>query len=433
MGDLVIEVLHWLPLDVEDPLERETLASLRMSAGGDDITKVEDLAGKSVRPHVNVSAYSLAHWLITNWWRLRWEPERETPGFDWLESHSLAAIGGGFAWPPLIISSDGEFVRFRMQEERTADVSAVRYLNRLNEDVPACDFEQAVDGFLDSVLARFAATNTAAREMLELREELRLERTDCGRASMCRLEARAGFDPGAAPETWREAARRVVATVGQAATEEVAAVAPVLPDGLSTAETIISAIRASSFSANLDWTSRYREPVWKPELPWERGARLAAEVRAGLNLAPGPISNGQLNELLETSIPLETTSCPGLRDLHGGFRDEKDPARTRLLVHSPRPDSQRFQLARLVGASIVTAGDQRLLPVTSGSTAPQKFERSFAQEFLCPWSDLDAYTDEHGTDDDAIADAAEHFSVFEMLVLSTLVNKGKVPRYRLGV
>jgi hypothetical protein len=50
---------------------------------------------------------------------------------------------------------------------------------------------------------------------------------------------------------------------------------------------------------------------------------------------------------------------------------------------------------------------------------------------LCPWRDLDAYTDEHGTSDDAMADAADYFSVREKLILTTLVNKHKVPRSRL--
>jgi len=39
---------------------------------------------------------------------------------------------------------------------------------------------------------------------------------------------------------------------------------------------------------------------------------------------------------------------------------------------------------------------------------------------------LDTFTDEHGTDDEGIASAADYFGVSELLVLSTLVNNGKL-------
>jgi Zn-dependent peptidase ImmA (M78 family) len=69
--------------------------------------------------------------------------------------------------------------------------------------------------------------------------------------------------------------------------------------------------------------------------------------------------------------------------------------------------------------------------VTGAYTAFQKFERAFAQEFLCPWEDLDMFINEHGTDEDAITEAAETFVVSERLVVATLVNKGKASRNRL--
>jgi Zn-dependent peptidase ImmA (M78 family) len=100
-------------------------------------------------------------------------------------------------------------------------------------------------------------------------------------------------------------------------------------------------------------------------------------------------------------------------------------------MKSRRIETQRFYLARLIAAAHVLSQDQHLLPVTDASTALQKLERSFAQEFLCPWASLDAYTDEHGLDDETLIEAAEHFHVSEYLVRSTLVNRGKVSRSRL--
>jgi Zn-dependent peptidase ImmA (M78 family) len=85
----------------------------------------------------------------------------------------------------------------------------------------------------------------------------------------------------------------------------------------------------------------------------------------------------------------------------------------------------------MIGAALVLPKDQHMVPVTEASTALQKVERAFAQEFLCPWAALDAFTNERGVDDDALSDAADHFCVSEFVIRSTLVNRGKVSRYRL--
>lgn len=86
----------------------------------------------------------------------------------------------------------------------------------------------------------------------------------------------------------------------------------------------------------------------------------------------------------------------------------------------------------LLGLAIDLGQDQRILPVSGAATATQKFGRAFGQEFLCPWEELDAFTDENGTSEDAIARAAERWEVSEMLVTTTLVNRGKVERGQLA-
>src|SRR4051812_7590851 len=96
-------VLDWLAGSGSAELEQETLASLCIRAGADQaiVTEVEDRAARSVRGHINVPAYSLARWLLVNFWRLRWEPSRAQASSEWLEAHSLAAVDGAHAWPAL--------------------------------------------------------------------------------------------------------------------------------------------------------------------------------------------------------------------------------------------------------------------------------------------------------------------------------------------
>lgn len=66
--------------------------------------------------------------------------------------------------------------------------------------------------------------------------------------------------------------------------------------------------------------------------------------------------------------------------LGGGFRNAVAGGRTRIVVTSSHPTSQRFYLARMIGAALVLAPDQHLVPVTTSYSALQKLERSFAQE-----------------------------------------------------
>jgi hypothetical protein len=434
MSTLELEIANWLGASLDDPLASETLASLQITVGPDKtpVTEVEDTIAHTVRQHINVPAYLVARWLIVNWWRLRWEPYRDNPPSDWLQSHSMAAIEGGYVWPALTFSSDGELIQLRLQAEASPDVAALRYLRDITIDVPAADFEQAIDAFLDQVEARVSIRLPGERELSELREELALERGDAGQAMSCKLQALAGMDPGSASSEWMQAAQELIAQAGTAAAEEIIAVTPLLRDGIEGAQAAVSAMRQSTTTVKLDWAVPEQSQSPAREIPWERGARLAGELRARLDIPSGPLANDVLEQLLDTKLPLLRSTSATSRVLGGGYRNGVNHGRTALLVTTPRPNNQRFDLARLIGAALSAPADQHVLPVSKAETALQKFERSFAQELLCPWQDLDAFTDKSGTDNDGIADAAAHFSVSELLILSTLVNKGKIPRNRLA-
>jgi hypothetical protein len=431
MPGLEFQIVAFLGSSIKDPLERESLASLRITAGPNRIplTEVEDTIAHSVRDHINVPIYSLARWLVVNWWRLRWEPQSRSP--NWLFSHSIAAIGGDYAWPSLTFSSDGEFIQIRLQAETSTDVSAIRYLRDVAIEIPASDFEQAIDRFLDQTEARIATRLPGDRELSELREELHQERQDAQQALSCKLQALAGLDPGSASAQWMQSVKELVDKAGVGAAEEIVAVAPMLHGGLAEAHKVISAMSQSRTTVNLDWVALEKNQPLEGEVPWMRGMRLAESLRTSLNITSGRLPNSVLEQLLDAKLPLPESKWVGGRHLRGGYRNGINDGRTALLVTTPREDNQRFYLARLIGAALCSSAEQHVLPVSDADTALQKFERAFAQELLCPWKDLDAFTDQYGTDEEGIEGAAAHFSVSELLVLSTLVNKGKLPRSRL--
>jgi len=161
MPSLQFENLGWIEASFGPDEERATTASLRIVAGdlpSLEITKVEDRIAQSLRSHINVPLAPLALWLVMNWWRLRFEGKPDVPTNRWFQAHRLSSIGGDHAWPPLDIYSDKDFVRLGMDAEAAFDAAAIRYLQPVSLDVPADDFETAVDALLDHVDARLAAT-----------------------------------------------------------------------------------------------------------------------------------------------------------------------------------------------------------------------------------------------------------------------------------
>ena len=404
-----------------------TFGSLRIRAGDIVLTDVDDTVAKTTRSAIRVPASLVAEWLILHWWRLRWEPRVEAPDTAWRWAHTMASISSEFAWPPLEIASDGEFVQFVMPRGRRPDATAIRYLQDVpNIDVPASDFESAVDRFLDVIEERIRSSTPKDRSVVDLRMELREERADPARAQQCRWQARAGFDAGDAPEAWTTEIAHLAEAVGARAMEDILASRGPTPTPQSV-EAFLKRLRRAKTTIDVSGV-RGITPSTKRgrSKPWERAAEAAALARSKFGFGAGPVSNGRLEEILGAHIPVSVDSGP--TGVSGGLRDA---GVTKVLVSNSRVASQRFYFARLLGLA-VDLGDEPILPVSNAATAAQQFGRAFAQELLCPWAELDVFTDEHGTEEEAILDAADRYSVSEMMIATILVNHGKVPRERLS-
>lgn len=432
MSDLSFELVGWIPSTYGDEEVRATMGSLRILAGEDlrvSITEVDDTIGQTVRSHINVPLVSVATWLLMNWWRLRWEGRPAEPTTDWRRVHCLSGIGGDDAWPALELSSDGDSIQLHMEAETRPNVSAIRYLRNVMLEVPAERFETAVERFIDVVEARLATLLPRYGALSELRAELAEERESPDTAKICRWQALAGINPGEAPPAWINAAQTLIEEAGPRAGDEIMSVLPEFSEGLRSAAHVVDTMKRSSTAVDLSWVGPATAPVAR-ELPWQKGARLAKDLRKRHGLGAGPLSNDTLSDLLSVSVPLPGQPMKNI-PLSGGYRNGSASGRTKIIWPSSRQANQRFFLARMIGAALVLAPDEHVVPVTNRYSALQKVERSFAQEFLCPWAALDAFTNEHGVDDDALVEAAEHFQVSEWTVRSTLVNRGKVSRDRL--
>jgi len=125
-----------------------------------------------------VSAYPLALFLATNWWRLRWEPKPVQEDPAWRMRHCLPAIGEGYVWPDLTFASDGEMMLVAVRSTEKSRTSPVRYIADFTGWVPAASFEGVVGRCIEGVLARLEAFGITNSELAGVWAEVRAENDD---------------------------------------------------------------------------------------------------------------------------------------------------------------------------------------------------------------------------------------------------------------
>lgn len=431
-GTLTFE-FEWLGDGPWSDAERATFADLTIRVAASLATEVEDVHARTVRPSVRVSAYPMAVWLAANWWRLRWEPRWEPPrqSLSWQLSHNVAAIGGGFVWPDLSFSSDGEFV---LAEARRSDPSSgepIRYLNAFMLPIRAVDFENATADFISAVMERIASLHVDGAELRELWSNVLQERADPELARWRKLEARLGYDPGEAAEELILALEEMAGSVGEQAMEEVACgsgdhapehLAQLWQDLRYEATPIEMPVERIDFGV---------QDVRRPAaLPWERGELLAGRARTEWGLGSGPLCNETFSNLM--GVPRDFLTAgdnTSMGPISAGFRDEQ--GRVSAVLDKRHPSSRRFSMARVLADQLIAPIEDRLLPVTDAGTARQKVQRAFAQEFLCPHEALMEFFGGVAPSSEGIEDAARYFDVSPMLITHKLINKGVLDRNEL--
>lgn len=164
-------------------------------------------------------------------------------------------------------------------------------------------------------------------------------------------------------------------------------------------------------------------------LSWQRATDAAKIARNAWSIEPGPVSNEALSEIV--GMPAQAIEkqdiIPNI-PMTAGFRDNRGLDVVKMIINKRSANGRRFAVARLMGDHLVTDESERLLPASDAATHRQKFQRAFAQEFLCPYQDLMNFFGVGDFNEEAIEDAAAHFNVSPLLVRTTLVNKGHLDR-----
>lgn len=413
----------------EGPAEtKNTTAWMRIVVGDRIVTRVDDRWSQSARDQVVLSAYPLALWFASSWWRLLWEPAPVFalgPSPAWRMAHETAAVGHGFVWPRLRFVSDGETVEISSWASPHSESEPIRYLENVRAVLPVKQVEGVIEQFQALVLRRLQVTGPRVSDLGALWDEVQVERANPEKAAWRRIEARLGYDPDEAPEALVGEIRTFGEAVGQSSSEEIATVCGGRPDPGEVFSRILDSGRSDGVRGKFPALPTLRVEERQP--PWQRGRQLAAQVRKALSLGEDIVTNETIANLLGVSSKYVKDDRPdkSFKSLPMGLAIREANSQIRVILRKRHPEARRFEAARLFADGLVAPESERWLPATDATTARQKVQRSFAAEFLAPISALGDRL-QGDFSEEGIEDAAVAFGVSPLLVRSHLANNGLI-------
>jgi hypothetical protein len=428
----------WLTAGHDEPHVRETTGLLSIVIGGVNLTQNEDLWSKTVRPSVLVSAYPLAMWFASSWWRLNFQPlpaPRQRPDLDWQMGHTMGAANHGFIWPDITFSADGETIQVSAAAHASTGEQSVRYLNGLAAPVavPLQVFQRGTERFIDDVLNRLYALGHMDTDLARLWRLVQEDRLDPSLAVVRRLEAQLGYDPETCPDGLLDEALCLEDKLGETAMAELS---PLYAKGAAFGGLAQDAHAQLSDLRNLLDAPGLRV---RPELPavslvasqvglapWDRGVRCARLLRQALGNPDRPVADVDLYGLLGMSATQFKSWTPSARQ-RIAVALALDDGYLNFLPRKGANAAKQFEAARFVGDYLAyRSPSSRCLASSDLSTARQKFQRAFAAELLCPIAALHEFLDGDYSEP-TVEEAAQHFAVSERVVETVLTYHGHAP------
>ena len=413
-------------------MARHFLAEIGIEAGGVTLTSSLQKSGKRGRSRIRVSAYDLAAWFVTNWWRLRWESEGA--GHSWEMSHRMGAVGNGYLWPDIEISGGQDTVRVQATPLTAEPVSQFRFLESLDRLVPAVDFENAVSGLVGSVTKRLNCPilngTDDVHELSSAWKAVQLEILDQDAAFLRSLEARMGFDPEEADAALLDKLKEATHEVGGGAVEEMATASKgaALDDLRTLLTTIPTGGELLTIGTPDSLAGAAADSKRTQAQPWKQGIEVARAARREWLTGDDGLADRHLAEICGVQSNWIRKWADVTGPMPAGIRDPGRLNDVRVLLNKRHPNGRRFALARIVGDHIMAGGTERLLPITGSHTPRQQFQRAFATEWLCPIESLKEFIGNRVPDDDLLDDASTKYQVSPVLIERTLSDNGLLPR-----
>lgn len=402
-----------------------TNAMLKLMIGETNITENEDLFSMTIKPEVLVSAYPLAMWFASSWWRLNWEPllpGEVKPTVDWRMSHELAAAGEGYVWPQVVFASDHSDVHIWALASDSHVEQSVRYLRGLQfqTSLPLRQFQSGVDTFIENVVARLKACGCQDTDLERLWASVKEERNDAEMTAFRKVEATMGWDPDECPEQMMAEALELRNRMGAGSFLELA---PIYGKAAGRSISSIDVLMKLPSLSGSPQVPALREDTIRPgQPPWKQAVTCAQELRKSVNNDQPKINTTLLCELLGLN-PGEFMNFSPEKSGEAAVAIPGSSSEYAFAFRRRNRVGKRFELARFVGDYLLESKPKEWLASTDLGTYRQKFQRAFAAELLCPIAELVDFL-QGDYSEGGIEDAAEHFEVSTRTVSSLLLNNG---------
>ena len=398
-----------------DTLARSTMAALFVEAGGHVVTAALDRRSRTYSKEIVVPLFSVAEWLVTNWWHIWYEvgdTGEQPPAFE--SRHNLASAGDGFVLPSLSMTPAAgrvnlEWTRYKPEHAR------IEFIDEGSHDVEREELELEFRDLIDAVLERLHGhpeTRTAADGLG--RAWNAINDLDADELEFSRAAALLGIDPfevadhvaNAIVAFWERADPSVredaLALADQGSLDRVA-------DWLDNAMETLAEHQPEN-----DWTDIRRTlPPPAGVEPWTRGYALARAARDSTGVDGGRIDFHKVGPL---AIPWRETQPPSAR-IHGLVGTQ-----TPACMTAPRGESgTRFIVARALGDYLGRSQPGHGL-LSSLATDRQAQSRAFAAEFLAPADLLRQRIANDRVDVEQIDDLGQEFGVSSELIRRQIEN-----------
>jgi hypothetical protein len=400
------------------------VSSIAIRHGDTVFTRLIRHGSETPDDYLRAPAEELALWLIDNWWRLASECKHKPAVSDeWRLAHDVSSVGGGYAWPRLRIWSNGQRIRLQSKSYPPSAAGPAIFLTEESKWIDPSDFESALDDFFKATRDTLQADSARAAFDGEL-EVLSEERSNPEFAAWRKLEAGLGFERGCAPDALMEDLEKLASDYGESSISEAAQACP----GVESANVLHREIQVAR---DLGWDCDLSDavalaamgPTHKPGVaPWRLAEEIGHFVRKRITPRHDPITSHRLAELVGIK-PVALTGEGPVPSLEYALRVTKPVGKGDHFAFRKRwPTGRRFELCRAMGDAIWSRSD-RLGPIADSKTARQKFQRAFAQAFLCPFDALMSFIGTTKPTRDEVEAAARHFDVSSWVVRTVLVNK----------
>lgn len=416
----------------EGPEVADTVARLALHVGSHNLMRNEDAWSRDPQEAILASAYPLALWFASSWWRLHWEPlppDRVPPTVEWRMAHELAAAGHGFVWPQVLFAADGQYMRIWAVASRPDTRQSLRYLTGLERPtyVSLDDFGRGIEALITATLERLDTRNHRENDLRILWDLVCEDRANAKSAAYRRVEAEFGFEPDEAPEPFMAAALQLRQILGPSLSE-VAAVYGKGTGGPTEIEALIEAPGVPGKPSDPRASGPIATWARGSVRPWEEAVHAARSVRAALGNTEGPLEEEVLYDLLGIAAGDMASWSPPTQRTKAVLAKPLSHGRYQFVPRRGHVTSRRFDLARLFSDYLLPeAARGSWLASSDLGTARQQYQKAFAAEFLCPIQALNAFL-ENDYSDGAIEEAAGHFGVSPLAAKALLTNNAILAR-----